>query len=164
ADGSVLGSEHRTSASLAWWDGVPPGIGWGKAGSIVLRALFTPEVSGPHLLGAAGVGHLTITVDGEIVADQPTVVPDDPVQAMTPPGQVRAGADLTAGKEVGVSLQFRPAPDGEGPLAVRLGIVPATDDEALLADAVQAAARADVAVVVVGSAEMTESEGFDRPS
>jgi beta-glucosidase len=40
--------------------------------------------------------------------------------------------------------------------------VPAADDDDLLAQAVRAASQADAAVLVVGSAEMTESEGFDR--
>ena len=46
--------------------------------------------------------------------------------------------------------------------AMRLGITPSVDDERLLDEAVQAAAKADVAVVVVGSPEGTESEGYDR--
>ncbi|HEX9065338.1 MAG TPA: glycoside hydrolase family 3 C-terminal domain-containing protein, partial [Streptosporangiaceae bacterium] len=162
-DGAVLRAEHRTSAALAWWDGVPDGIGWGENGSVSVRTLYRPAVTGPHLFGAAGVGHLTITVDGEIVADRPTVVPADPVEAMTRPGQVTAGVDLQAGQEVQVRLGFRPAPDGEGPLALRFGIAPATDDDAMIAEAVRAARSADIAVVVVGSADLTESEGFDRP-
>jgi len=164
ADGEVLGTQHRTSTTLTWWDGAPPGIGWGEGGSVVLLASYRPEMTGPHLLGAAGVGHLTLTIDGVVVADEPTIVPHDPVEAMTRPGQVRAGVDLDDGREVGIRLEFRPAPDGEGPLSVRLGIVPVADDETLLAEAEQAAAAADAAVVVVGSAEMTESEGFDRPA
>jgi beta-glucosidase len=162
ADGRLLAAEHRGAASLVWWEGLPPGVGWGQDGAITMRTVFTPSSSGPHLVGAAGVGHLTITVDGEVVADRPTIVPDDPVQAMTRPGQVRAGADLQAGTPVQVSVRFTPAPDGDGPLTIRLGIVPATDDDALLADAVEAAKAADAAVVVVGSADLTESEGFDR--
>ena len=164
ADGAVLRTEHRTSTTLAWWDGVPPGIGWGEAGSVVLHASFLPDWTGAYLLGAAGVGHLTITVDGEIVADRPTAVPHDPVEAMTRPGQVRAGLELQAGREVTVRVQFRPAADGEGPLGMRLGIERASDDDATLAAAVAAAQNADAAIVVVGSAELTESEGFDRPS
>lgn len=115
ADGAVLRSEHRKAASFAWWDGFPPGIGWGESGSIRLDLLYRPEASGPHVIGAAGVGRLTITVDGEVVADRPTAVPADPVQAMTNPGQVRAGADLRAGQQVKLSVEFRPARDGEGP-------------------------------------------------
>ncbi len=161
-DGGLLAAEHRDSTALAWWDQVPPGIGWGQAGSIVLITLFRPDHTGPHVLGAAGVGHLTLSVDGTVVADQATIVPDDPVEAMARPGEVRATAGLQAGRAAEIRLEFRPAADGEGPLAVRLGIVPAADDDELLAEAEQAARRADAAVVVVGSPPMTESEGFDR--
>jgi beta-glucosidase len=163
ADGTVLRTEHRTATTLAWWDGVPPGIGWGEGGSIVLHTSFRPQWSGPYLLGAAGVGHLTITVDGETVADRPTAVPHDPVEAMTRPGQVRAGLELEAAVRVAVAVRFRPAADGEGPLGLRLGIERALDGDAMLAEAVAAASAADAAIVVVGSAELTESEGFDRP-
>ncbi len=162
ADGGLLRAEHRTSTALTWWDGVPPGVGWGDGGSVVLLARYRPDVTGLHLVGAAGVGHLTLIVDGVILADEPTVVPADPVEAMTRPGQIRTTVDLAAGTQATIRLVFRPALDGEGPLSVRFGIVPVEADEALLAEAAQAASTADAAVVVVGSAEMTESEGFDR--
>jgi beta-glucosidase len=161
-DGALLAAEHRTSTALTWWDQVPPGIGWGEAGKIVLVTSFRPDLDGPHVLGVAGVGHLTLTVDGAVVADGATVVPDDPVEAMARPGELRATVALSAGREAQIRLEYTPAADGEGPLAVRLGIVAAADDDDLLAQAVRAAGQADVAVVVVGSAEMTESEGFDR--
>ncbi len=164
ADATVLRTEHRTAAAYAWWDGFPPGIGWGESGSVLLDLVYRPDRSGPHLIGAAGVGRLAITVDGEVVADRVTVRPVDPVQAMTKPGQVRAGLDLTAGEPVRLTIEFWPAADGEGPLAIRFGIAPAVDDETMIEEAVRAASAADVAVVVVGSAELTESEGFDRPT
>ncbi|HEX4659165.1 MAG TPA: glycoside hydrolase family 3 C-terminal domain-containing protein [Streptosporangiaceae bacterium] len=162
SDGTLLAAEHRTSTALTWWDQVPPGIGWGEAGKIVLLTAFRPDSGGPHVLGAGGVGHLTLTVDGTVVADGATVVPDDPVEAMTRPGEIRAMVMLEAGREAQIRLEYTPAAGGEGPLAVRLGIVPAVDEDDLLAQAVRAAGQADAAVVVVGSAEMTESEGFDR--
>jgi beta-glucosidase len=161
-DGGLLAAEHRTSTALAWWDQIPPGIGWGLGGSIVLITSFRPDSTGPHLLGAAGIGHLTLAVDGTVIADGATAVPDDPVEAMARPGEIRATAALEAGRPAEIRLEFRPAADGEGPLALRLGIVPAADDDAMLAEAEQAASRADAAVVVVGSPPMTESEGFDR--
>jgi beta-glucosidase len=162
ADGTLLASEHRTSTSLAWWDGVPPGIGWGERGRIVLLASFRADSSGPYLIGAAGVGRLTLAVDGSTVADELTSVPADPVEAMTRPGEVRAAVTLEAGRATQIRLEFRPAADGEGPLAVRLGIAPDVEEDSMLAEAVQAAGQADAAIVVVGSAAMTESEGFDR--
>src|SRR6516165_9047429 len=124
ADGGLLAAEHRTSPALAWWDQVPPGIGWGQAGKIVLVTSFRPDSGGPHVFGVAGVGHLTLTVDGTVVADDGTGVPDDPVEAMARPGEIRATVPLTAGQPAQVRLEYRPAADGEGPLAVRLGIVP----------------------------------------
>lgn len=163
-DGALLADEHRHSTVLAWWDHLPRGIGWGEPGTIVLDTVFRPESGGPHVLGVAGVGKLTLTVDGTVVADGATSVPDDPVQAMTKPGELRATVAFEAGREARIRLEFGPAADGEGPVAVRLGITPDADDDVLMADAVRAAGRADVAVVVVGSAPATESEGFDRSS
>jgi len=161
-NGSVISAEHRTSANLAWWDGVPPGVGWGEQGRIALTALFRAETSGNHLFSAAGVGGLLVVADGVTVIDGETDVPDDPVEAMTRPGELRAALWLDADTETRLRLEYRPAADGAGPLAVRLGIVPAADDDDLIAEAAAVAGSADVAVVVVGSAELTESEGFDR--
>jgi beta-glucosidase len=160
--GALLDGEHRESASLTWWDSVPAEIGWGKSGRIVLLASFTAAQSGPHLIGASGIGALTVWLDGEIVIQEETRVPDDPVEAMTRPGEVRTQAWLEAGTPVAFRLELWPAAAGAGPLGVRLGIVPAADEDALLDEAVAAAAGSDAAVVVVGSAELTESEGFDR--
>jgi beta-glucosidase len=160
--GSVITSEHRASTNLAWWDGMPPGIGWGEQGRIALTAAFRAKTSGQHLFSAAGVGGLHLVADGVTVIDGETEIPADPVEAMTRPGELRAALWLEAGTETRLRLEFRPAADGAGPLAVRLGIVPSADDDDLMAAAVSAASSADTAIVVVGSAELTESEGFDR--
>jgi beta-glucosidase len=162
-DGTLIGHEHRISTQLAWWDeGLPPGVGWGEDGTIVARTRFRASAAGPHLIGAAGVGHLTLTVDGTVVADKVTPVPDDPVQTMTRPGEVRALADLRAGQEAEIRLDFQPAAGVDAPLAVSLGIAAEEDEDTMIAAAVRAAARSAAAVVVVGSAEAAESEGFDR--
>ena len=163
ADGRLLGAEHRNTTVFAWWgDGLPDGIGWGEDGTISLLASYRPETSGPHMVGAAGVGRLTLTVNGTVAAAGDTPVPADPVETMTRPGEVTGAVGLTAGQPAQVRLDFLPSALAGGPLAVRLGIVAAPDEEAALNQAVQAAAAAAAAVVVVGSAETTESEGFDR--
>ena len=162
-DGRLLGAEHRNTTVFAWWgDGLPDGIGWGEDGTISLLASYRPETSGPHMVGAAGVGRLTLTVNGTVAAAGDTPVPADPVETMTRPGEVTGAVGLTAGQPAQVRLDFLPSALAGGPLAVRLGIVAAPDEEAALDQAVQAAAAAAAAVVVVGSAETTESEGFDR--
>ncbi|HEV3290942.1 MAG TPA: glycoside hydrolase family 3 C-terminal domain-containing protein, partial [Streptosporangiaceae bacterium] len=85
-----------------------------------------------------------------------------PVQTMTRPGEARAAISFQAGQEAEFRLEFRPAAGVDGPLAIRLGIAEDRDDDAMIAEAVQAAARSAAAVVVVGSAPAAESEGFDR--
>jgi beta-glucosidase len=49
-------------------------------------------------------------------------------------------------------------------VTLRLGIAPQRDDDELIQEAERAADDADVAVVVIGSAEGTESEGYDKDS
>ncbi|HEY1618803.1 MAG TPA: glycoside hydrolase family 3 C-terminal domain-containing protein [Streptosporangiaceae bacterium] len=160
--GELLAAEHRSSPSLTWWDSVPPEVGWGKSGRIVLLASFRAGRTGAHLVGAAGIGDLRLAVNDAVVISETTAVPEDPVEAMTRPSEVRDQLWFEAGVPVSLRLALLPAPHGDGPLGVRLGIVEAADPEQLLAEAEAAAAASDAAVVVVGSAELTESEGFDR--
>jgi beta-glucosidase len=162
-DGTLIGHEHRNATQLTWWDeGLPPGVGWGEDGTIVLLTRFRASTAGPHLIGVGGVGHLTLAVDGVVVADTVTPVPADPVQTMTRPGEIRVTAGLRAGQEAEIRLDFQPASGVDAPLAVRLGIAADGDEDTMIAAAERAAAECAAAVVVVGSAEAAESEGFDR--
>jgi len=128
-----------------------------------LRTRYRADCDGPHVIGAGGVGQLTFTVNGTEVAAGHTDPPADPVEAMVRPGEIRATVDLTAGTETEIAITLLPDDWPQGPVAIRLGLAPAPDDEAMLSQAVEAARAADAAVVVVGSAAATESEGFDRP-
>jgi len=71
---------------------------------------------------------------------------------------------LQAGRDVDLRVEHHPNARGphSGFATLRIGIAPKQEDDKLMADAVVAAAAADVAVVVVGSADGTESEGYDR--
>jgi beta-glucosidase len=161
-DGRLVSAEHRGATMFTWWDGLPAGIGQGH-GSIVLRTRFLAAQDGPHVIGAGGVGRLTLTVDGTEVAAGHTGTPADPVEAMVRPGEIKATVHLAAGRETEIGVCLRPDDWPQGPVAIRLGLVPAPDDDAMLSEAVEAARTADAAVVVVGSSPAAESEGFDRP-
>jgi beta-glucosidase len=163
ARGELLAAEHRTATMFTWWDNLPEGVGWGGQGRIILRARFRAQQDGPHLVGAGGVGQLTLTVDGTVRARDRTPVPADPVEAMVRPGEIRATVDLRAGQDADVEVALLPENWAQGPISIRLGVVAAPDEDAMLAAAVRAAANADAAVVVVGSGPASESEGFDRP-
>ncbi len=162
-DGTLISAEHRGATMFTWWDGLPEGIGRGGRGTIVLRTCYLAAHDGPHVIGAGGVGQLTLTVNGIEVAAGHADVPADPVEAMVRPGEVRAAVYLTAGREAEIGISLHPDDWPQGPVAIRLGLVPAPDDDAMLSEAVEAARAADAAVVVVGSAPAAESEGFDRP-
>src|SRR5262249_15668068 len=97
-----------------------------------------------------------------VAARGETRVPADPVETMTRPGEIRGEVALAEGQAATVSVEFRPAAACQGPVALRLGITPSADERTLMAEAVAAAAAADVAIVVVGSAEASESGGYGR--
>jgi len=162
-DGTEVGSEHRAATMFTWWDGLPEGIGWGGGGCIVLRTRYRAQRSGPHVIGAGGVGRLTLTVDGAVAATGSTKIPADPVEAMVRPGEIRAVIDLREDQEADIEVSLLPDNWAQGPVAIRLGVIREPDEETMLDEAVRAAREADVAVVVVGSGPATESEGFDRP-
>jgi beta-glucosidase len=162
-DGALAAAEHRAATMFTWWDGLPEGIGGGGRGTIGLRACYLATHDGPHVIGAGGVGRLRLTVNGIEVAAGHTDVPADPVEAMVRPGEIRTTVYLAAGSEAEIGITLLPDDWPQGPVAIRLGIVPAPDDDTMLSEAVEAARAADAAVVVVGSGPATESEGFDRP-
>jgi beta-glucosidase len=163
ADGAVVHDAPFHTSVLTWWDDLPAAVHRPGA-EIVMRASYRAHVDGPHVLGAAGVGLVRLLVDGKLLAENKTEPAGDAVHALSSPPEARVVMDLRAGREIDVTLEHRPNARGaeSGFASVRLGIAPQLNEDELIADAVVAAAGADVAVVVVGSAEGTESEGYDR--
>ncbi|HVS48489.1 MAG TPA: glycoside hydrolase family 3 C-terminal domain-containing protein [Candidatus Dormibacteraeota bacterium] len=163
ADGAVVHDARFHTSVLTWWDNLPEAVHL-PGSEIVMRARYRAHVDGPHMLGVAGVGQLRVLVDDALLKEVKTEMTRDSVQALSNPPEARVLLDLRAGREVEVRVEHRPNARGPefGFATLRLGIAPYTEEDKLIADAVVAAAGADVAVVVVGSAEGTESEGYDR--
>ena len=162
-NGALVAAEHRSATMFTWWDGLPEGIGWGGRGTIVLRTRYLAACDGPHVIGAGGVGRLALTVNGIEVAAGHTDVPADPVEAMVRPGEIRAIVYLAAGREAEIGICLRPDDWPQGPVAIRLGLVPAPDDDTMINQAVEAARAADVAVLVVGSGRPQRARGLTAP-
>ena len=81
---------------------------------------------------------------------------------MVRPPQRTAEVQLSAGQEVELVLTHRVEADAIG-TTFSLGLeTPALPEEDELAHAVELAASADVAVLVLGTSDESESEGFDR--
>jgi beta-glucosidase len=88
---------------------------------------------------------------------------------MKPPQQL-AVVELEAGRDVLVELAYRPEANTAlggaevTMLTLQLNVARLIDEQAEFDHAVHLAAESDVAVVVVGTSEEVESEGFDRTS
>ena len=140
--------------------GVPAG-----AVAVELATRFTPDEDGDWRLGATGFGECRLSLDDVVVAEA-TVRPEtfDVHATFGAAPQHAAVVPLAAGQGVDVRIRYRwPAGDPlfRGGLVVGLPVRPADEE---LARAVELARTSDVAVVVVGTSEDVESEGFDRSS
>ncbi|MBD0293068.1 MAG: glycoside hydrolase family 3 protein [Jiangellaceae bacterium] len=171
ADGSLLGDEHRRTAALTWLGELAPDLPVSAATSVEVHTRLTAPEAGSYLLGASGLGGFRIRVDGETVLDTVITLSAgvDPVEGMMRPPQESVPIELAAGQQVSVVLRHEPqAADAAfggaelGALMFQQNIARQVSDDEELDQAVALAADADVAVVVVGTTEEVESEGFDR--
>jgi beta-glucosidase len=164
AGGEVLATEERSSGQLTWLAGFGDEVPRERVAAIEVRARLRARVAGEHEIGVAGAGRYVLLADGEeLVQADLEVAPDaDPIELLVVPPQVTTTLALDAGQELDLVLRHELDPDAHA-LGFRLGIAePAPPEEELLEKAVALAREADVAVVVVGTTEEVESEGFDR--
>jgi beta-glucosidase len=159
-EGEVVHDATRASSVVTWWDGLPQAV-HDPGSEVVMRALFRPEADGLHVLGAAGVGRVRVTVNGSLLAEATSLFPGEVMEMFSIPPELRVPIRLEAGREIDVRVDFRPE---KRFVTLRLGIEPQLDDEQLIEQAAVAASESDIAVVVIGSAEGTESEGSDKTS
>ncbi|MDG4827608.1 glycoside hydrolase family 3 C-terminal domain-containing protein [Asanoa sp. WMMD1127] len=167
AGGNALYEATIDAGDVRWMGELPEGVDPAAAATVEISATFTPSVTGTHQLAANGFGNLVLRVGEETLFDQVVYAPgDDPVTtAFLTPVETRCPVEAIAGKPVDVSLTHQIYPGRHGFVTLTLGHGrPVADDETLLDEAARVAAEADVAVVVVGTTEEVESEGFDRTS
>ncbi|WP_326792254.1 glycoside hydrolase family 3 C-terminal domain-containing protein [Streptomyces sp. NBC_00841] len=170
ASGAVLGSAPLHSGTVQWiGDDLPDGVTHETLHSVEITGTFVPRDTGEHLFGTRGTGALTLTVASETLYDDIHRVTgsSDPGEAFFGNPLERGRTTLTAGTPVEVSLRQVPETLGaDSPIPgvsfslCHLG--PRRDPDELIAEAVEAARAADTAIVVVGTTERVESEGFDR--
>ena len=173
ASGTELGSERRSGGSFNWMGGFGAGIDTSSVKQIQVSTRVRAGDPGTYRVGASGVGRFQLSLDGEPRLDRTLELPPgaDLVEALMTPPQATVDVDLAAGEMVGVVLThdtgaLRTGVDGmDLPAVFQINLQPPVlaDDDAI-AEAVALARAADVAVVVVGTNEEVESEGYDRSS
>ncbi|GAA4462914.1 glycoside hydrolase family 3 C-terminal domain-containing protein [Phytohabitans houttuyneae] len=161
AGGRELFRSSLPSAYIRWMGEPPPGVPPADLAELSLSACLTPAVGGTHELAIVGFGDFTLTAGGRTLFEGPLYREQDESDVFRGGAERRFPVELAEGEPVDVTLTQH----GGNPGFVSFAIghaPPSPGPDALLDEAARAAAEADVAVVVVGTTEEVESEGFDR--
>ncbi len=172
ADGSVLASEQRRGCAFNWMGAYGRGVDAGQLATIEVHAVLRATEAGTYTVAVSGVGRYRLSVDGEeAFAGEIALAPGaDVVEALMIPPQRTVQLELAAGAHAHIVLAHAAGsmdtgiPDFAGASFQLNVLAPYAGDDAELERAVGLAREADVAVVVVGTTEEVESEGFDRAS
>ncbi|WP_029290897.1 beta-glucosidase [Cellulomonas sp. HZM] len=163
ADGTVIDSAVRTE-----WGG------WLRepaehAASVRIRTTVALREPGTHEVGVGTVGRHRIVIGGRELSTSEQVVGaevilDSSVNAPAPV-VLRIEVDEPTTVELDATVQaVHPVGYASFARAELVHRVPVKSADELLVEAVAAAEQADVAIVVVGTNEEIESEGYDRTS
>jgi beta-glucosidase len=164
AGGRALHETTLATGSGRWLK-LPDGVDADAVGSVEISGRLTADVDGTHLLGIQGTGEFVLTAGGRALFDgRVNRTSGSGASAFLSPADHRVAVELAAGSAIDVSLLHRVSlAAGLAVVSVSLGYAPPVSPaDDLLAEAEAVASGADVAVVVVGTTEEVESEGFDR--
>jgi beta-glucosidase len=125
-----------------------------------ITAQFTPDVSGEWELGVESVGATRIIVDGSVVLDNADTPSGGSFFGMGKP-EVVVTSSFEAGRTYSFEVEVRHTPTGAGLSGLSIGAMAPQQDN-MMNLAIDAAARADVSIIVVGTNDDWESEGWDR--
>jgi beta-glucosidase len=165
ASGTSIFEEDRRATALVWFGGDAP---IARASMLEFTTRYTPDATGEILLGFAGAGNGRVIVNGELLHEENVMTAGTDLGAafLSPPSSSVA-VPVVEGEPIDVTVEYDIEQGGAlaGALSITIGIEPdRSNPSQLIADAVEAARAADVAVVVVGTNSRVESEGYDRES
>ena len=153
-------------AAVRWIGSLPGGLDTAQVDGLRLETTYLPDESGIHTFAVSGFGSFKLKINDRL-AYEGSLHPAGTGRAelLLLPREQRVTVELTAGVPAEIVLEQFIAPGAAHSVATTLGHrPPRPDEDGLLEEAVRVAAESDVAVVVVGTTEQVESEGFDRTS
>lgn len=160
-DGGTPVRESVPKTSRLTWFGDP--VHPGRPGAHFaarLTTTFTPPVDGVWTIGLTSAGDARLMVDGELVLDSGPVVRGGAFFGLGK-AEITAEITLEAGRPYALEAELRQWVDDVDVSAVHIGArAPQLNDP--VAEAADLAATCDVAVVVVGTNDEWECEGWDR--
>jgi beta-glucosidase len=154
------------AAAVRWIGSLPGGLDPEEVEGLRLETTFTPDESGEHTFAVSGFGEFRFTVGDQVIYEGSLHhAGATRGELLLNPREHRAGVQLTAGEPVPVVLEQTLKRGLAHTVATTLGHRgPAPDADGMIEEAARLAAESDVAIVVVGTTEQVESEGFDRTS
>ncbi len=162
-DGATPDLTTTTPTSRMMWmaDPIDRAAGSSSAGfSARFSTTFTADVAGPWQFGICSIADAVLRLDGEVVVDNADAAAGGSFFGL---GKVEAVgvAELQAGSTYRLEVSMR-RPASENALSgLHIGaFAPVLTDP--VAEATDLAATADLAIVVVGTNDDWESEGYDR--
>jgi beta-glucosidase len=162
ADGGEVCAEHRLSGRILE-PGDAPELAH-TAATVEVSALVTPATPGEWRFAVVGLGEVTLHADGEPLIDTLVAAEsDDPTYVHVAPSFRTAARKVAQGEQLHLVATRRLTP-GLGHAVALAADPPRPDGDEAIAEAVACARGADAAVVVVGTTDEIESEGFDRTS
>ena len=168
----MLHTEHRLGGFFTWRM-LPSAARQTRLAAVRVTTAVRAQASGRHTIGCSGHGRFRMTLGGELAFEVQLSVPKgtDPTEAYVRPPQHCTAISLQAGQSVDVVLEHQPADSGGDTSFVLSGVSfqlnveePYAEDDDEITHAAGLARAADAAIVVVGTTEEVESEGFDRTS
>ena len=158
--GSPVVTRLEARPSVQWLGGPDPDVDPDNF-SIRWTGTFTAPVSGRYKFGLLSGGISRLYLDDELLIDKWTGQTPNTDRGAWMTGEKISEAEMIAGQSYSIRIEYSRS---EAPRAVmRLGCdVPLPGDP--MKQAVEAAAKADVALLFVGTTDDRESEGFDRDS
>lgn len=164
ASGAVLHETAMASGAGRWME-LPGGIDPRAVASVQISGLLTADADGDHQIGIRGIGQFTLQA-GEAKLFDDVITPDssDMAELFLKPPELHLRLPAKAGDAIEVSLTQQVSLT-EDFTVVSFGLGygrPQPGEEELLAEAEAIAGASEVAVVVVGTTDEVESEGFDR--
>jgi beta-glucosidase len=132
---------------------------------IVASTKFRALESGVHLFGGGGAGEIEISIDGTSIKTAETEFdPEDLLGALLSPPQTYVEKFLEEGESIDLLVSYKPSSLLAWNVAsMTIGYqAPRRSDSEEMDFAVTLASEADAVVLVVGTTESVESEGYDR--
>ncbi|MDE0215263.1 MAG: glycoside hydrolase family 3 C-terminal domain-containing protein, partial [bacterium] len=158
--GPAVHTGESGSGEMVFFGEPGPGVN-PEAFSVRASGVLMAEDTGQHTVGLVQLGRCRVLLDGEVVLDAIEGDYDRGDDFFGMGSEViSAPVQLTAGRETPIVIEYS-SRDSFMLCGARVGLKSQVDRD-LIAEAEEAAAAADVAVVVVGTNADWETEGRDR--